>query len=302
VTSQAFALPTPPARITALQPEPPAWVGDLLGSTSSIPVERHGSLDVVRREPFVRVTARIPDAGQLDGPELSRLVANRYAAMTALFRDVGKHPIRCWNYVPGIVDRIEPALDRYMAFNRGRHEAYAGSWGTGDEFERSIPTASAVGIAGPDLVIDCLASDRPATLVDNPRQTAPWRYSRRYGPRPPCFARGAITRFHERRVLLIAGTASIVGEESKHAGDLGAQIAEVIANLETVIVNASDSRSDPLQRLTDVRIYVVRPGDSGTIEEEIRARSRKGIRIEMALARVCRPELLVEIEGLADLE
>src|SRR6185503_5831087 len=99
------------------------------------------------------------------------------------------------------------------------------------DFGRVLPAASAVGIAGPDLVIDCLASASGGAPVENPRQIAPWQYSRRYGPKPPCFARGTVTRLNDRRMLLIGGTASIVGEESRHPGDLTAQVGELLINL-----------------------------------------------------------------------
>jgi enamine deaminase RidA (YjgF/YER057c/UK114 family) len=100
-------------------------------------------------------------------------------------------------------------------------------------------------------------------------------------------------------VLLVAGTASIVGEESRHPEDTRAQVTETLRNLEALLVNAGAPAGDPLRRLTDVRIYVVRADDTELVEREVRARAAASVRIETALARVCRPELLVEIEGVA---
>ena len=37
-------------------------------------------------------------------------------------------------------------------------------------------------------VIHCLAADRPGAAVNNPRQVAPYHYSQRFGPLPPCFS------------------------------------------------------------------------------------------------------------------
>ena len=45
----------------------------------------------------------------------------------------------------------------------------------------------------------------PGVAIENPRQTPSYHYSRRYGPRPPCFARA--TRFGS---LLFIGTPEIV--------------------------------------------------------------------------------------------
>jgi chorismate lyase/3-hydroxybenzoate synthase len=304
VTIPAFVRNTLTSRphIAALEPAPPAWVRDLLidepGTSARIP-ESNGRLQVVRKDPFVRLTAHVANATALAGEELSDEVSEGYAAIAAWLQDAERHPIRFWNYVPGIVEPLDGGIDRYMAFNRGRHAVYSAHASLASE--RSVPCASAVGINGPDLVIDCLASTCGGRPVENPRQRATWRYSRRYGPKPPYFARGTITSLDGRRVLLLAGTASIVGEESRHAGDAPAQTAEIIRNIEALLVNAGASRRRPLEQLTDLRIYVVRPGDAGLVEAEIRARTRPAVRIETVLARVCRPELLVEIEGVADL-
>ena len=260
-----------------------------------------GLFDVVRRDPFLRVATRIPNAVLLDAEELSAVVAERYARLGALLSEANKSPLRFWNYVPGIVDTLAPGIDRYMAFNRGRYAAYAAACGGGEPLDRSVPTASAVGITGQDLVIDCLAADSGGTPVDNPRQIASWRYSRRYGPKPPCFARGTIATLNGRRVLLVAGTASIVGEESRHPGDIRAQMMEILRNIEALILTAGGTSRAPLEQLTEARIYVVRPEDIDTVELELRSRSAESLRVETALARVCRAELLVEIEGVVAL-
>jgi chorismate lyase/3-hydroxybenzoate synthase len=287
----------PPVR--ALEPDPPAWVHDLLEGGTTEPLhDRAGLFDIVRREPFVRVTTRIPNAVLLNADELSEVVAGRYAGLGSLLSDLHKFPVRFWNYVPGIVDVLGPGMDRYMAFNRGRHAAYAAGWGGNEPHTSVVPTASAIGVAGQDLVIDCLASDTRGTPVDNPRQIAPWRYSPRYGPKPPCFARGTLISLEGRRVLLVAGTASIVGEESRHPGDIHGQMLEIVRNLEALILNAGVAARNPLQQLTDARIYVVRPEDIDPVELELRGRTGENVRVETSLARVCRAELLVEIEAV----
>jgi enamine deaminase RidA (YjgF/YER057c/UK114 family) len=288
------------SRLAALEPTPPAWVLDLFRTNgNATEPEREGRLIVQQRHPFVRVTARISNARLLDGDGLSRAVAERYAAIEALLSQKRQRPIRFWNYVPGIVEPLAPAIDRYMAFNRGRHAAYVSSWGMGGRFERAVPTASAVGIGGPDLVIDCVASEYGGTPIENPRQIASWRYSPRFGPKPPCFARGTLTALDDRRVLLLAGTASVVGEESRHPGNTQAQAAEALRNIEALILHAGCAEAQPLHRLTDVRVYVAAAVDIDVVASELRAACASSLRLEAAVAQVCRPELLVEIEGVA---
>ena len=143
-------------------------------------------------------------------------------------------------------------LDRYMVFNAGRHDAYRRS------ARRACGTASAVGIKGSDLSIHCLALEEPGTPVENPRQTPAWQYSARYGPLPPCFSRATIVDLAGRRTLLIGGTASVVGEDSRHAGQFDAQLEETLLNLEALI-RSGDGIADggaALHRLVDLRVYV----------------------------------------------
>lgn len=313
--------PTPHLSIRPLEPEPPAWVSALLRlNDDAVCPARLGHFELLRRDPFVRLTTRIVSAIALEAEELSAQVTDRYQALDAALITLGHHPLRLWNYVPGIVDRVgqtSDRLDRYMAFNRGRFIACTTPSEQGRFQTGRIPTASAVGIGGPDLVIDCLASTSGGTPVDNPRQTESWRYSRRYGPRPPYFARGTRTEIDGRAVLLLGGTASICGEESRHPGEVEAQLDEILINLRALIAKgladhhaeaeeaaaAGDDAidADPLNRLSDVRIYVVDPEDAELVESTIARGLDPAARVECAIARVCRPELLVEVEGVATL-
>jgi chorismate lyase/3-hydroxybenzoate synthase len=253
----------------------------------------------VLRDRLAHLTARIPEAPALSAADLSDCVAREYQAIAAVLCELGCRPVRFWNYIPGIVDAVDGGVDRYMAFNRGRFAAYAAMPSVVGNFDRVLPAASAVGIAGPDLVIECLASATGGEPIDNPRQIAPWQYSRRYGPKPPCFARGMLTRVDERRVLLIGGTASIVGEESRHPGDLTAQVGELLINLKTLIAAAAGTDCHALERLVDARIYSVNAEDADAVDAALHAAGGGNARSETVLARVCRPELLVELEGLA---
>ena len=199
-----------------------------------------------------------------------------------------------------------------MVFNAGRFDGYA-QWlcasdlsrrsAKADGFGRLLPTASAVGVISDDLVIYCLASDTRGTPVENPRQKPAYKYSQRYGPMPPCFSRATIADVNGRRRLLVGGTASIVGEDSAHLNDVGAQLEETLRNLEALIDAATGQKESgcALARLIDLRVYVSRAEDAPSIHAELTARCPRASRIELVIARVCRPELLLEIEGVAEI-
>jgi chorismate lyase / 3-hydroxybenzoate synthase len=141
--------------------------------------------------------------------------------------------------------------------------------------------------------------------VENPRQIPAWRYSARYGPRPPCFSRATIATVNGCRRLLIGGTVSIVGENSRHELDTEGQLEETLANLAALIGAARDfgeSATTSLARLIDLRVYIVRAEDAPMIASVLRARCPAAHHVEQTVARLCRPELLVEIEGIADIQ
>jgi chorismate lyase/3-hydroxybenzoate synthase len=222
-------------------------------------------------------------------------VTKQYRRIVASLHDQSRHAVRIWNYVP----RIQASAldgDRYMAFNAGRFAVFADWFGNVDEFAREMPTASAVGTGGSSLWIHVLASTCPGTPVENPRQIPSYRYSRRYGARPPCFARA--TRLGD--ALFIGGTASIVGEDSHHLGDVGVQTRETLRNLAAVIASATNlPESDALSALRDVRVHISEPTHADRVVQILEDALPDSVDMEFVEAQLCRRELLVEIEGRA---
>jgi chorismate lyase/3-hydroxybenzoate synthase len=198
--------------------------------------------------------------------------------------------------------------DLYMVFNAGRYEALA-AWLGKESFDTRVASASGVGHEGRDLVIHCLASDRPGRAVDNPRQIAPYRYSRRYGRLPPCFARATVIHPSARNPLvLVGGTASIVGEASVHLGDLQRQTEETLANLAVLLRAAAGDaatevadRAGALAGFRELRVYDPVPERRDELRLLLQGAFPRVRQIEWMRADLCRRELLVEIEGLAEL-
>jgi chorismate lyase/3-hydroxybenzoate synthase len=295
----------PEARL--LTPTPPRWVGELFGPPSPGGDEHDGDIHIQAAGVFAHAAARVRDAVRLDAPVLRSRVASAYLAILRSLETLQRYPVRFWNFVPGIGDAMPAELDRYMVFNAGRYDAYAERYGAQSITSGSCPsigTASAVGTTGGDLWIHCLAMDRPGTPVENPRQTSAWRYSTRYGPLPPCFSRATLVPLRERPHLLIGGTASVVGEESRHAGDLDAQLDETLLNMEALVRTASGAATEPcspLARLIDLRVYLASATDEEPIRRALLQRCPHARTLDIVAAQVCRRELLVEIEGVAEL-
>jgi chorismate lyase/3-hydroxybenzoate synthase len=304
-------LPSPTA------PAPPLWVRELFQNTVSERERGSAGLDLrVTRASGASgvhlVEAVVACAGSLDDRAFRLAVEQTYIGISRVLRSRGLFPLRFWNYVPDINRRSPGATSRYEVFNVGRYLGFA-VWHGARDFARFLPAASAVGHRGEDLVVQALAARRPGEPVDNPRQISPYRYSRRYGPLPPCFARA--TRFgpwrgHER-VAIVAGTASIVGEDARHPELLDRQLHETLLNLASISDAASGSLTEPserssfrppsgraLSRYRQLRAYVVRSSDAERVLESIRALLPDLEGVELVAADLCRPELLVEVEGL----
>jgi chorismate lyase/3-hydroxybenzoate synthase len=300
-TSRSADPPRPAADAPPLRPSPPLWVHDampgLRGGASS-------SVDGVRSGPLVWLSTTIPRAGALDADTLRREVERAYVDLGRALAASGTAAIRIWNYLPEPTAPMGPGLDRYMVFNAGRHLGYR-QWFTDDAFEAFVPTASAVGVPGIDLIVQCLASSEKGRAVQNPRQKPAWEYSARYGPVAPSFSRATIASVAGRELLLIGGTASIVGEDSVHIGDIAAQLDETLRNL-AALIGAARQSPEPtersLARLEDLRVYIARERDADAIRTTLLDRCAGTARIEMTEAPLCRRELLVEIEGIAILD
>jgi transcriptional regulator len=113
-----------------------------------------------------------------------------------------------------------------------------------------------------------------------------------------------ITTLGQRTALLIGGTASVVGEQSRHQGDVEAQFEETLRNMSILIAAARQHSSDAqtsLGRLREIRAYAVNDEVGRFVRRQLTARCPGAHRIEVVKASVCRPDLLLEIEGVADL-
>jgi enamine deaminase RidA (YjgF/YER057c/UK114 family) len=303
-----------PPSAPAFDLAPPQWVAALLAKRASAseetgtgshvqpgtgPCAAQPSLRVQQSDRFTLCTARVARAGDLDDDAFERHCAQAYAALSdAVGASAAPHPLRFWNHIPAIRNTKQPGLDRYMVFNAGRYAACSAWFGSPDAFDRLLPTASAVGHDGADLVVHVLSGSAPGAAVENPRQVPSYRYSRRFGPRPPCFARATALRDPAggRTTILVGGTASIRGEDTAHPRDLRAQALETFENLQALVRAAGAAG---LESFESLRVYYVHPADRHAITQMVAAAFPHRGDVEYVQADLCRPDLLVEIEGVA---
>jgi chorismate lyase / 3-hydroxybenzoate synthase len=282
----------------------PSWARAFAGGDAIHGIDFEGLLVTVQRgQEHVLLAAAVPDIDRLNGPQLETRVADVYRSVLGLLRADGLHALRFWNFIPGILDPADAGLSRYMRFNAGRAAGYASVYARA-ELADAMATASGVGTEGTVLLVGCLASPVKGVPVENPRQVPAYRYSIRYGPSPPAFARATLTG---RRLdhVLIGGTAAVRGEVSVEQGSVTGQLRETITNLEALVARAGARAGrpvagSPLARLTSARVYVLDAAYASVARERLAA-AGVACTIETAVATLCRPELLVEVEGTASL-
>ncbi|MFN7570673.1 MAG: hypothetical protein ACK5TK_04325 [Betaproteobacteria bacterium] len=204
------------------------------------------------------------------------------------------HPLRFWNYLPAI-NRLEGGLERYRQFNVGRHQAFIAARRVPDA---APPAACAVGHRGQALTVAVLAARTAPLALESPRQVSAYRYPQQYGPRSPVFSRACLLPSSDAAMLLISGTASIVGHETRHAGDLAAQIDESMVNVDALIgvANARLQRQDFARARMTWRAYLRHAADAPAAAAQL-ARHLPGADLLLLHADICRSDLLFEIEG-----
>lgn len=226
--------------------------------------------------------------------ETLQTLANQ--AYTRIFEFVDHHDyrnlLRVWHYFPQINDD-ENGLERYRAFNIGRHEAFvAKGRSIGEE---SVPAASALGSDSGSLTIYFMAGKQPGNAVENPRQVSAYRYPHLFGPRSPIFVRAMSVKVGAQECFFISGTASIVGYETVHQGDVERQTGETLLNIRTLLEQAP--RYDATQGRMLIKAYLRHTHDLEVVRAKVQAEFGTSCKAVYLHSNICRSDLLLEIEG-----
>ena len=140
--------------------------------------------------------------------------------------------------------------------------------------------------------------------LENPRQTAAYDYAASYSPQSPKFSRAMVLSCGTYTTIFISGTASITHSQTRHPGDAVKQTEETLDNIAALIAEENLARhglpglGTSLASLGFARVYIKRPEDYAAVRAVCEQRLGTLPTI-YAIADICRPELLVEIEGVA---
>lgn len=233
-----------------------------------------------------------------ESESLQHTTESAYQQIFALVDALGyPHIYRFWNYMADI-NIVTDGLERYRQFNVGRKDAWLAC---GRDATSQLPAACALGLSSGPLTIAFLAGHKTPVAIENPRQISAYEYPEQYGPRTPSFSRATLLQSGQGNLLLISGTASIVGHQTLHLSDVVAQTRETLANLQAIIDEANRLLQTQKFELGQafLRIYIRHAADFPAVRNEIYRQLGSAIKAVFIQADICRQELLLEIEATA---
>ncbi|MEM1155046.1 MAG: hypothetical protein AAGI44_12980 [Pseudomonadota bacterium] len=247
-----------------------------------------------RSEELLFAARWVDDGSAADQAEA---IYNAYSDLLGFIEHSGyPHIARIWNYMPDI-NEGKADSERYRRFCLGRKRAFEQS-----SYRRnSYPSACALGHDGKQTLIYMLARKEPTRHIENPRQQSAYEYPREYGPASPLFARASLVDWLRGSQLFVSGTASIVGHESRFPDNLDGQLQTTFDNIDILLQRAaSEIGAVEIPKMSILKVYIRRPEDYEAVRAAIGQRFG-GVAAHYVRADICREELLVEIDGVADL-
>ena len=216
--------------------------------------------------------------------------------------------VRQWNYIENILG-FDGEKQRYQEFNNVRSGIYGHSF-----LGKGYPAATGIGMNQGGIIIEFIAiqSDRLITsAIDNPEQIAAHSYSKNVLVGEECvlkttpkFERARYLELFDKKIIFISGTASIRGEHTVGDGDPAIQTEVTIDNIKQLYsdkVLSKISNGDLVAKYGHARIYVKDRKDFAAIKKTFRLHFGN-LPVVYIVADICRPDLLVEIEGKVILE
>jgi enamine deaminase RidA (YjgF/YER057c/UK114 family) len=200
-----------------------------------------------------------------------------------------KDVVRTWFYLSDI-------LAVYETFNRVRSARYAAARLLGPGVGTGLlPASTGIGGRAPSgaaVVADVLAvrdpTGAPARRLASHTQLEPMRYG-------SSFARGVLLSSPTVTVLHVSGTAAIgPAGESLFPGDIRAQVDATLDHVASLLRSAGGAT---LADVGAASAFVKRPEYATVFEERLRARGLVDFPAIVAVADVCRDELLFELDA-----
>ena len=217
--------------------------------------------------------------------------------------------VRQWNFIEKIVC-FSDSNQHYQIFNDVRSAFYSDS-----NFTNGYPAATGIGMETGGIVIDFIAVKGSQNLsvipISSPVQSNAHQYSKDVLAQnlltksmkvtTPKFERAKAVMIENNCLVYISGTAAIKGEFSVGSSDTENQTVFTLDSIYKLVTKENLQKHD-ISTLSDLipcyfRVYIKNPSDYPAIKS-VCDKYLDNIKIVYIQADICRPELLVEIEGV----
>jgi len=218
--------------------------------------------------------------------------------------------VRQWNYIENIVG-FTRKNQNYQIFNDVRSEYYSKS-----KFDHGYPSATGIGMDAGGIIVDFIAvrekNNTTIIPIKSPVQSDAHKYSKevlafndkaiKSTETTPKFERAKAMVFDDKCMIFISGTAAIKGQISSEKDNAAAQTKLTLENIFQLVttenlskhnLHESKSKANP----AFFRVYVKNADDFSSVKA-ICEKMIGNIPAIYVKADICRPELLVEIEGV----
>ena len=208
---------------------------------------------------------------------------------------------RQWNYIQHITAQNDGSQN-YQEFNDARSIFYSS-----DEWSNGYPAATGIGTNAGGIMVElhAIKGEECSNLpIDNPLQIAAHSYSQNVldGKVIEMLQERTTPKFERARLLgndiFISGTAAIKGEHSNPSTDAVEQTAETMEIMDMLVSERNIPVPNNGSTYDLLRVYVKREEDIHAVAAYMTAHYPTTPK-HYLIADVCRPELLVEIEGAA---
>lgn len=265
-------------------------------------VERHRNFTLLKSEDCYELITGgiIPDD----------MSVNTYEQASSIFHGIEKMLLtngfkpsdiyRQWNYIQGIT-MLNDGSQNYQEFNDARTIFYNKyQWSNG------YPAATGIGADAGGVVVEvnAIRSCEKNLPIDNPLQIAAHNYSQKVldGKVIDVLKEKSTPKFERARLLgntiYISGTAAIKGEQSINKLNAVDQTAKTMEIMDCLVSKENIPTTNNGSRYDLLRVYVKNKEEIEAVKHFMDI-NYPAVAKHYLIADVCRPELLVEIEGIA---
>ena len=242
----------------------------------------------------------VPDDIETGIYEQSHNIFEKISAILAEAKMSASDIYRQWNYIQEITGENN-GKQNYQEFNDARTLFYEEN-----NWHSNYPAATGIGTSRGGVMIEIMAScgGNPANCpIDNPLQTAAHVYSQKVliGNKEQ---QKTTPKFERARIvgedIYISGTAAIRGEESLASLDITGQTEATMQIMDALITPSNLPIPCRRTEYDSLRVYVKREEDIPSAQSYLE-QHYSAPQMHFVVSDVCRPELLIEIEGTAHL-